>query len=458
MKTTRADYAATVPWRGITGKPAVFPYGPIDISQLTAAGFASGKVPVWNGSRFVPATLPIPTPPSPPPGNGILPLNSPGVATRRQPPGLPFGPTQDVWYQEIFDIRQYGAMGDGNNDDLGSVNRAIADINNQAGAGTLYVPAGNFVLSDSPDEITSPCSIIGEGWGVSKFTLTANGFLGGAGGAWLGVSGLSLLTDGTSGTAITLTDGTNGGDNFSFHDLNIDGFVTGISVAATARNGWVYGCRINPKSKGIDLACASSEIFDCVLSNQGTTAAIALSLSGDDHLIHGLRMFGSLAKWNNAIYVPTGTGIILADCLIDGTQNAMINLATTGKVRVQNISFANVLGNPPVVFDPLLHYVNELHGLGIGNTNTSYDLRKELAASGTWNPDSLRPLESTTLDITLTGARIGDQVAVGTPDGTDYWSVSGRVVSNDTVRITIQNLSLNTVDLASATYKVRIFN
>lgn len=66
-KVARADYAASVPWLGITGKPAGVG-DPVDIGSLKAAGFSNGQVARWNGTKFVPYTIPAaPVPPVVPP-------------------------------------------------------------------------------------------------------------------------------------------------------------------------------------------------------------------------------------------------------------------------------------------------------------------------------------------------------------------------------------------------------
>ena len=47
-----ADWAATVPWDGIVGKPPSVG-GKTDVGQLTAKGYAIKQVPQWNGVRFI---------------------------------------------------------------------------------------------------------------------------------------------------------------------------------------------------------------------------------------------------------------------------------------------------------------------------------------------------------------------------------------------------------------------
>lgn len=58
-KVTKADWAATCPWNGITGKPD-FPGGGVsDIGQLSGSGFSNKQVPIWNSSlrKFVPSNI-----------------------------------------------------------------------------------------------------------------------------------------------------------------------------------------------------------------------------------------------------------------------------------------------------------------------------------------------------------------------------------------------------------------
>jgi hypothetical protein len=433
-----------------------------DIGQLTASGFVAGNVPIWNGTKFTPTNLPAPTP-----GTDIAIVDTPGIATR-----MLFGPNQNQWFQEIFDIIQYGADPTGFNDSSGPVNAAISDLV-ENGGGCLYVPPGKYTLGASPDNIPVPCLILGEGAGVSAMTFLSEGFSGGSNGSWFGAQGLSLLTDGTSsaavsltdgtssyltdGTAIPLSDGTNAGQLFCFEDLQVAGFSTGIYISAPSRQGFISRCRILPKAVGINLSCLGAQVSDCIFINAGSSASIAAIMGGDYHSMHGLRIFGGLSNWASGIEVVSGSGIALADMVIYGCNGAAIDLTGCHSARVQNISFGGVLGLFPVVFTPSIHYVNELHGMG-GNTNTAYDNRKELIASTTWNPGTINASSTKTVDVSISGVNPGDQALVGTPDDAPYLQVSARVVLANTVRITITNEDVNPVTLSSGTYRVRVFN
>lgn len=71
-KISRADWAASVPWSGITGKPSSF--GPTDISELTADGYRNGQYPSAVAGRLRATTLvfpPTPTPDPPAPSGGV---------------------------------------------------------------------------------------------------------------------------------------------------------------------------------------------------------------------------------------------------------------------------------------------------------------------------------------------------------------------------------------------------
>jgi len=55
-KANQADFAATVPWNGIIGKPATFPSSP---SSMVANGASDGSLLAWDSAfqQWKPITL-----------------------------------------------------------------------------------------------------------------------------------------------------------------------------------------------------------------------------------------------------------------------------------------------------------------------------------------------------------------------------------------------------------------
>ncbi|SFD50068.1 Pectate lyase superfamily protein [Chitinophaga sp. CF118] len=57
-------------------------------------------------------------------------------------------PSTNKWDQKTFNVKDYGAKGDGVNDETGAFQKAIAAVKQQGG-GTINVPAGRYMLTDA---------------------------------------------------------------------------------------------------------------------------------------------------------------------------------------------------------------------------------------------------------------------------------------------------------------------
>ena len=70
-----------------------------------------------------------------------------------------------------FNVKDYGAKGDGSTNDAAAISAAIADLN-VLGGGTLYFPGTPhlYLLSSQPTSISVPCTILGDG-PASSFVL-----------------------------------------------------------------------------------------------------------------------------------------------------------------------------------------------------------------------------------------------------------------------------------------------
>ena len=93
---------------------------------------------------------------------------------------------------------------------------------------------------------------------------------------------------------------------------------------------------------------------------------------------------------------------------------------------------------------------------GINGNSAALNLYKTLHGTGTLDPTSLIDGAGETLEITVTGAALGDFVRVAAPYDLQDLTVSAYVSAADTVQVRIQNESTATVDLASGVWKAEV--
>jgi hypothetical protein len=115
------------------------------LSDVSAPSPSVNQALVWSGSAWTPATV-----------------------TASSPAGT-------------FNVKSYGAVGNGSTDDTTAINAAIAAVNASTYGGVLYFPAGDYRVTSSLTTITKPCTVRGDGrseWysisdSVSKVSTTS---------------------------------------------------------------------------------------------------------------------------------------------------------------------------------------------------------------------------------------------------------------------------------------------
>jgi hypothetical protein len=113
----------------------------------------------------------------------------------------------------VYNIRDYGAVGDGTTDDQAAIQAAI-DAAQTAGGGIVFVPQGTYIVSGTPQITGSNILVTGTGTG-SKILLAS---------AALNASG------------VTLGLWVNGGSNVIIRNIMVDG-----NFANVAKNGSYHG-------------------------------------------------------------------------------------------------------------------------------------------------------------------------------------------------------------------------
>lgn len=149
-----------------------------------------------------------------------------------------------------FDVKHYGASGNGTTDDTAAVNRAISALNS-SGSGVLYFPAGTYKCSSALTSITGSCTVLGDGnAGLDSGGLTSSATLITCTsqtaslftiiGETCTFQGLTLQNTfaGTpsAGAGITVSGGTVG-QQVDYNNVTVHGFYINIDVQVGAQ--WV---------------------------------------------------------------------------------------------------------------------------------------------------------------------------------------------------------------------------
>jgi hypothetical protein len=249
-------------------------------------------------------------------------------------------------YPKWFNVRRYGATGDGTTDDTTGVNNAIAALN-AAGGGTLYFPEGTYVVSSALTAITVPATISGEGVGATRinfssataYLFTSNSSTNAP--AFEHMSLVNTHATPTAGAAIRVTGAAVFG---RYEDLRLYNFWTGLrheaGAAWTAQRLYIDGAR----KYGIHVSNSSVpdagdwSIYDCGISAEthSPDAAIRIDSSGGGK-IASVKVNGSdpATGYNHGIDVAiAGTDVtsilLITGCSIENIRGDALHVTQVG--------------------------------------------------------------------------------------------------------------------------------
>lgn len=225
-----------------------------------------------------------------------------GPARRRYLDGTTGATTQDVFYQDVFNVKDYGAYGNGTNDDYASVLAAINAALAAPNGGTVYFPTGDYrIASQIVISTAKDITFRGDGEASRLLMASTSGLLSitftttfytaefidlrivaNAAGTGISIAGPNVqnnhrstmlymngvtMLGGTSNftTAITIAYVYNasidncafsGANNTSGKGLEITGLSTNITVTNTNFNFFQYGIHCAVYQEGLALANA----------------------------------------------------------------------------------------------------------------------------------------------------------------------------------------------------------
>ncbi len=94
----------------------------------------------------------------------------------------------------------------------------------------------------------------------------------------------------------------------------------------------------------------------------------------------------------------------------------------------------------------------------LGNLGAPEYIRGHLSATASWNPPGVAPGSFTSTTLTVSGAQVGDTIAVGFDQPVPAGSIlAGTVTSANTATVTLFNVTGGALDLGAGTVRVDVW-
>lgn len=254
-----------------------------------------------------------------------------------------------------FNVKDYGAVGDGTTDDTSAVNLAIAALI-ATGFGVLYFPAGTYLVSSTLTTLSVPCLVLGDSRGdpssnaVSQINFSSTSTtLFSVSVAGVSFSGLAMNQTGgtaTAGSCITTT----GGTLAAFTNLSVRSFYLGIDIENS--NIWtMQDCYIATVSIGLKVRNTSApDTGDWSVVNTNfaptTGTAIRVESSGGGRVAN-VKVNGGASGSGHGIDYAIGAGVstsvlLITNCSIENIGGDGIRVVTSSTGAYSLIAISNV--------------------------------------------------------------------------------------------------------------------
>lgn len=296
---------------------------------------------------------------------GLASLAATGVvALGNRRPVLAATTTGTFWDQggAVFNVRAYGATGNGSTDDTAAISATISAAQN-AGGGIVYLPQGNYLVSGQLSVTHSGIQIIGAGQAATTITVSsgyANGdVINFSNVSWGSVRMLTLTSQvaRTGGAAIHMATA----NGIYVQDVDVTAMYIGCLIDGTCILNYIdrgYWTNFTAGGVGIWVNTAGNDqyISNIVMDNSTTPA---------DEPLADLRVQSTGALWchqcdmihgQNGLLIdpPQGsnvTWLFFTDCAWDtcGYRCILINPASGASVR--GVNFENCWSSTALNYD-----------------------------------------------------------------------------------------------------------
>lgn len=311
--------------------------------------------------------------------------------------------------------------------------------------------------------------------------------------------GGGLSVDGLANLNSDLTVGANAIINGS---LDVVGNMVGASIDLagnlTAINAFLAGTIVGEHASGIFVRTNTADAADTkgiFLSGGGANNAVSrgggvqvhgnehatfpgvvrlypgtgatLELEGATNVTGALNATGSVDAAGNLSTAgvlfysgaAVGANFDIRHATSDGSDNRAIRIAGGGAIGTNRGGLVDIYGNEHATFPGEVHILRGSTGFvridgTIVNTGVFGGF---LWATQAWNPGSIVNQGVEYVNVTVTGAAVGDLAHATLSTAVDGWVVEARVSAANTVRCRLENDTGATGDLASGTLNVMVF-
>jgi len=206
----------------------------------------------------------------------------------------------------------------------------------------------------------------------------------------------------------------------------------------------------NARVAAVAFGCGT--YLDIASSNGNNRIEMQAARSGGQTLVSGSSSSADLIEVQDGVAGGVGGFFHYPPAAVAfGGDVSAASVAATGAVSGASVAASGAVSGASAA-------VSGLAAAGSAKIGGGATILKHLSATKTWDPASTADGAMTSTTITVTGAAVGDTVAVGfTPAVPAGALLTGAVTAADTVTVTLFNKTGGVVDLASGTLRADVW-
>lgn len=258
---------------------------------------------------------------------------------------------KNVWGTVVYNVRAYGAKGDGSSDDTAAIRKTIDSMSSPFG--TLLIPDGTYIISSEIDILDKVTNLICYGTikSVSDFTLGSKKacmYIKGS-----GIRGNLKIDCNNNGVNGLYLEGNNNEIHLDVSNIigqpqTTNGLQSGFYLVGNENRLSVYGENISHGMAGVSesvprlMTIENGSERNNITSAIGNNVALGIVINDKDNTIEYLDLDGgdSNGDWNGVYMLAPSDNIVIKNAVFRNWRQQMITAKNNG-VLVGSVSAFN---------------------------------------------------------------------------------------------------------------------